>query len=110
MTHIFIKKDTKRIKKDSKLKYYMALLTAEGLPRFIFLDYTIDECKNKLWGIIMQPIKPIKDFNEFYGIMGTKIPFIIKTTSGFVLTKVMKKHTAMVNTKNPKICSILLNW
>ena len=69
-----IRKDRNSTKKDSILKYLIALLTLFGLSRLILLDWTIEECKYRLWGMIMQPTKPVKEAKEPAGIVGTKVP------------------------------------
>ena len=59
------------------MKYFIAFFIEFGFSLLIFLDKTNEECKYKLWGIIMQPTNPVKAVKEPLGIVGTNVPYNI---------------------------------
>ena len=76
MTHKLMIKDMKRVSALSTMNYIILSLTCLLFFLSMSLVYTREECKYKLCGIIMHPIKAIISFSDPLGTDGTKIPFI----------------------------------
>ncbi len=72
-----------------------------------FLDSTNDECRYRLWGIIIAPIRPIAAYVLPEGIEGMNIPDIIAKESLSILNMFIEKHIPITPTSNINKYSII---